>query len=86
VTAAVISASVWMLSSQSPSRANDTNAKNTISAARTPPKRSTISVPAAIVPTHVIHSSTFRSAVTSQSQAARNPSRSAKNGLEPSVR
>ena len=86
ITAALISASVWMLSSQRPSRANEMNAPSTMSPARRPPKRHTISVPAAIVPTQVSHSMTSRSAVTSHSQAARKASRRAKNGFEPSVR
>jgi hypothetical protein len=85
-TAAVISARVWMLSSQRPSSANDTNAPNTISAARKPPKRRTMSVLAAIMPTQVSHSKAFSSAVTSHSANARNPSSTAKNGFEPSVR
>ena len=42
-TAADISASVCMLSSHRPMRANETKAPSTISAARQPPKRSTIS-------------------------------------------
>ena len=50
-TAALMSASVCMLSSQRPSRANDTNAPKTTSAARRPPKRRTIAVPAMITPT-----------------------------------
>ncbi len=86
VTAAVISASVWMLSSQRPRSAKETNAKRVISPARRPPKRSTIRVLAAIMPTQVSHSKTSSSAVTSQSQKARNASSTAKNGLEPSVR
>ena len=77
-TAADISASVWMLSSQSPMSANETNAAATMSAARQPPKRSTISTEAAIVPTHVSHSSRSLSAVTSQSASARKPSKTAK--------
>ena len=81
MTAAVISASVWMLSSQRPRRAKETNAKRVISPARRPPKRSTIRVLAAIMPTQVSHSKKSRSAVTSQSQKARNASSTAKNGF-----
>jgi hypothetical protein len=86
VTAAVIRASVWMLSSHRPSSANETNARNVIRAARQPPKRSTMSVLAATMPTQVSHSKKSRSAVTSHSQKARKASSTAKNGLEPSVR
>ena len=67
-----------MLSSHSPISANDTNATSTISAARQPPKRSTIRTDAAIVPTQVSHSSTSLMAVTSHSASARKPSRIAK--------
>ena len=85
-TAAPISASVCMLSSHRSSRANDTNAPSTTSAARRPPNRRTIAVPPTITPTHVSHSRKSRIAVTSHSQAARKASRTAKNGFEPSVR
>ena len=67
-----------MLSSQSPISANDMNAKRTISAARRPPKRSTIRTDAAIVPTQVSQSSTSLMAVTSHSARARKPSKIAK--------
>ena len=80
-TAASISPSVWMLSSHSPISANETNAKNTISAARPPPKRHTSRVEAAIVPTQVSHSKTSMKAVTSHSQNERKPSSTAKTGL-----
>ena len=45
-TAASIRASVCMLSSQSPMRATNTNAANTVSAGRGPPKRNTTITPA----------------------------------------
>jgi hypothetical protein len=60
--------------------AKEMNAARTTSPARQPPKRHTISVPAAIVPSQVIHSRTSSSPVTSQSANARNPSSTAKNG------
>ena len=74
-TAASISASVWMLGSHSPISANERNAARTISAARQPPKRSTISVAAAVTPSQVIHSSASVNARTSHSATARNASR-----------
>jgi hypothetical protein len=77
-TAASMSASVCMLSSQSPISAKDTNAARTISPARQPPKRQTMNVPAAIVPTQVSASMKSSSAATSQSAKARKPSRIAK--------
>ena len=80
-TAANISASVWTLSSHRPIRAKEANAANTISAARQPPKRSTISTDAASVPTQVIQSIASLAVVTSQSANARKPSRIAKMKL-----
>src|SRR5688572_16704116 len=74
-TAASISARVWMLDSQSPISANDTNAANTISPARQPPKRATLSVPGAVKPSHVIHSSASVNAFTVHSATARKASR-----------
>ena len=53
-TAASISASVCMLSSQSPSAANEAKAPSMISPARRPPKRSDDERRRALVPTHVI--------------------------------
>ena len=61
-TATSISASVWMLLSQSPSAAKDANAASMIAPARRPPKRSARSVLNAVVPTQV----SFVSAVYSQ--------------------
>ena len=78
VTAADMRASVCMLSSHSPISAKATNAASTISAARSPPKRHTMSVPATSVPIQVSHSSALVSAVTSQSASARKPSKIAK--------
>src|SRR5215211_1759094 len=84
-TAASIRASVCTLSSQRPISANDTNAANTISPARQPPYRHTISTPAASVPTQVIHSSASLNAATSQSANARKPSKIAKTMLRSSA-
>ena len=61
-----------MLGSHSPISANEANAANTISAARQPPKRSTISTRRGDrAPTQVIHSSASVNALTSQSANAR---------------
>ena len=57
-TAASISASVSMLSSQSPSVPNDASAPSMISDARSPPKRRASSVAADVVPAQVIFVST----------------------------
>ena len=84
-TAASIRASVCMLSSHSPMRANETNAANTVSAGRQPPKRNTTITPAAITPTQVSQSSTSSIAVTSHSASARKPSRIAKKTFGPSA-
>ena len=70
-----------MLSSHSPISANETKAPNTISAARQPPKRHTISTEAAIVPIQVSHSKMSMNAVTSHSHSERKPSSSAKTGF-----
>ena len=78
MTAASIRASVCMLSSQSPIRANETNAASTMSAGRQPPKRNTTITPAAITPGQVSQSSASSNAVTSHSASARKPSRIAK--------
>ena len=67
-----------MLSSHSPISAKEANAAKMMSAARQPPKRSTISVEAAMVPTQVSQSRASFSAMTSHSAKARKPSRSAK--------
>ena len=80
-TAADIRASVWMLSSQRPMSAKDTNEANTISAARQPPKRRTMSVLAATTPGQVSHSSASLRAVTIHSASARKPSKIAKMRL-----
>src|SRR5918994_1003090 len=77
-TAANISASVWMLGSHRPMSAKAANAARTISAPPTPPKRSTISVRAAVTPIHVIHRSASVNALTSHSANARKPSKIAK--------
>ena len=74
-TAANISASVWMLGSHSPISANEANAARTISPARRPPKRATISVPVTVTPSQVIHSSASVKALTVHSAIARNASR-----------
>ena len=84
-TAASISASVCTLSSHSPISANEANAASTMSPARQPPKRHTISTPAASVPTQVIHSIASLAVVTSQSANARKPSRIAKTKLRSSA-
>ena len=52
-TAANIRAKVWTLSSQRPSVAKLAKAASVPSAALRPPKRSTTSVPSAVVPDHL---------------------------------
>ena len=77
-TATSISESVCMLSSHNPASANDANANSVMSAARTPPKRSTSTTPAIVVPAHVIQSSSRLNHSTRWSIEVENHSKSVK--------
>ena len=72
-TAASMSASVCMLGSHRPISANNANAPSTQSAARQPPKRSTISTKAAVVPTQVMSSKSSFSRLTRSSRKELKP-------------
>ena len=74
-TAASISDSVCMLSSQRPSTAKDAKLANMISAARRPPKRRASSVPSAVVPAQVSFVRTSYSQPTSVPSPEPIPSR-----------
>ena len=72
-TAASISASVCMLSTQSPLAANATKAASAQIAARTPPKRSETRTPATVTPTHVIQPRKLVNQLTRSSRKSAKP-------------
>ena len=80
-TEANVSAKVRMLASQTPSAANDTNAAAVPSAARRPPKRSTIAVPSTVVPTHVSLKKKLVSQPTMSSRKVATPLKTTKKTL-----
>ena len=80
-TEANVSANVRMLASQTPSAANDTNAAAVPSAARRPPKRSTIAVPSTVVPTHVSLKKKLVSQPTMSSRKVATPLKTTKKTL-----